>query len=64
MRGQAPRGSRLCLSHSRRGFVAGLGVVAVLVVAMAIVGGDIGLVRGEALIIAVAVATLRLPAGI
>ena len=64
MRGQAPRGSRLCLGHSRRGFVASLGVAAVLVVAMAIVGGDIGLVRKKALIIAVAVATLRLPAGI
>ena len=64
MRGQAPRGSRLCLGHSRRGFVAGLGVAAVLVVAMAIVREDIGLVRGEALIIAVAVATLRLPARI
>ena len=44
MRGQAPRGSRLCLSHSRRGFVAGLGVVAILAVAMTIVGKDIGLV--------------------
>ena len=64
MRGQAPRGSRLCLGHSRRGFVAGLGVAAVLAVAVAIVGRDIGLVQGEALIIAVAVATLRLPAGI
>ena len=64
MRGQAPRGSRLCLGHSRREFVASLGVAAVLVVTVAIVGGDIGLVRGEALIIAVAVATLRLPAGI
>ena len=64
MRGQALRGSRLCLSHSRRGFVASLGVAAVLAVAVAIVGGDIGLVRGEVLIIAVAVATLRLPIGI
>ena len=64
MRGQAPRGSRLCLGYSRRGFVAGLGVAAVLAVTMAIVGGDIGLVRGEALIIAVAVVTLRLPIGI
>ena len=44
MRGQAPRGSRLCLGHSRRGFVAGLGVAAVLAVAVAIVGEDIGLV--------------------
>ena len=64
MRGQAPRGSRLCLGHSWRGFVASLGVAAVLAVAIVIVGGDTGLVRGEALIIAVAVATLRLPAGI
>ena len=64
MRDQAPRGSRLCLSHSRRGFVASLGVVAVLVVAIAIVRGDTGLVQGEALIIAVAMATLRLPTGI
>ena len=47
MRGQAPRGSRLCLGHSRRGFVAGLGVVAILAVAMAIVGEDIGSVRGR-----------------
>ena len=46
VRGQAPRGSRLCLGHSRRGFVAGLGVAAVLAVAVAIVVGDIGLVRG------------------
>ena len=64
MRGQAPRGSRLCLGHSQRGFVASLGVVAVLAVAMAIVGWDTGLVRGEALIIAVTMATLGLPAGI
>ena len=64
MRGQAPRGSRLCLGYSRRGFIADLGVAAVLAVAMAIVGGDTGPVRGEALIIVVAVATLRLPAGI
>ena len=64
MRGQAPRGSRLCLGHSRRGFVASLGVAAVLAVTVAIVGEDTGLVRGEALIIVVAVATLRLPAGI
>ena len=64
MRGQALRGSRLCLGYSRRGFVASLGVAAVLAVAMAIVRGDTRLVREEALIIAVAVATLRLPAGI
>ena len=44
MRGQAPRGLRLCLGYSRRGFVASLGIAAVLVVAVAIVGGDIGLV--------------------
>ena len=55
---------RLCLGYSRRGFVASLGVAAVLAVAVVIVGGDTGLVQGEALIIAVAVATLRLLTGI
>ena len=44
MRGQAPRGSRLCLGYSRRGFVAGLGVAVVLAVAIVIVGGDTGLI--------------------
>ena len=47
MRGQAPRGSRLCLGHSRRGLVADLGVAAVLAVAIAIVGEDMRLVRGR-----------------
>ena len=44
IRGQAPRGSRLCLGYSRRGFVASLGVAAVLAVTVAIVGEDTGLV--------------------
>ena len=64
MRGQAPKGSRLRLGYSRRGYVASSGVVVVLVVTSYSQRGYIASLGGEVAAVAVAIATRGLLAEI